>query len=142
MEPLTNEQIAQQLTEMRVANEKQITEIKALHEKQIADLKAVNDKQAQDNKTIQDQNKKLLSAISTAKTTEVVTAIKKEAAKLPTQRVKIGQAEYAFQVPVFYHNGYYYTAEEIVADQGSEAAQQIFVDLLKTDGQGILKLVK
>lgn len=109
--------------------------------KKLSDLQAANDKLSEDNKTISAENQKMLQALNTKTSIDVLPATK-TAPKLPTQRVRVGQAEYAFQVPVFYLNGFYYTAEEIVADQGSEDAQKIFGDLLKVEGQGILKIIK
>lgn len=119
-EQITNEQIAQQL----------------------ADLKASNEKLAKDNQTISAENQKLMKALNTKQPDTDTVVVKKEDPKLPTQRVRVGEAEYAFQVPTFYHGGFYHTAEELVAAQNTEATKKIVADLLKVEGQGILKLIK
>ncbi len=118
-ETLTNEEIAQKL----------------------ADLQAANDKLAQDNKTISAENQKLMKAFATDLPAGD-TVLRKAEPKLPTQRVRVGEADYAFQVPTFYHGGFYRTAEELAADYKSESAQTILADIIKIDGQGILKEVK
>jgi len=144
---LTPEELAQQNADLKATNEKLTqtnSELSTANSKLTqdnTDLKAANKKLTQDNKTLQTEAQKVVKALSTNTVVEF-TPTKVEAPKLPTQRVSFGQKEYAFQVPVFYFNGFYYTAEEIVADSDSEAARELFGKLISTEGQGILKEVK